>query len=78
MSEETTSERLTDIIFQRSRDSEISNETEFSGFLAGLLGITLPEGIQAAFVVLAAVLLFGMSIMRRLKQGHNTYVSDGD
>lgn len=66
MSEETTSERLTDIIFQRSRDSEISNETEFSGFLAGLVGITLSEGIQGAFVVLAAVLLFGMSIMRRL------------
>jgi hypothetical protein len=76
MSEEATSERLADIIFQRSRDNEISNETEFSGFLAALVGITLPGGIQGAFVVLAAVLLFAMSIMRRLT--HTGRYSNGE
>jgi hypothetical protein len=76
MSEEATSERLADIIFQRSRDGEISNETEFSGFLAALVGITLPEGVQGAFIVLAAVLLFGMTIMRRLT--HTGRYSNGE
>lgn len=76
MSEEATSERLTDIIFQRSRDNEISNETQFSGFLAGLVGITLPSGIQGAFIVSAAVLLFGISIMRRLT--HTGRYSNGE
>lgn len=76
MSEEATSKQLADIIFQRPRDDEISNETEFSGFLAGLVGITLPGGIQGAFIVLAAVLLFGMSIMRRLT--HKGRYSNGE
>lgn len=76
MSEHDTSEQLADIIFQRSREDQVSNETEFSGFLAGLVGVTLPSGVQGMFVVLAAVLLFGISIMRRLT--HTGRFSNGD
>jgi hypothetical protein len=76
MSEHNTPEQLADIIFQRSREDQVSNETEFSGFLAGLVGVTLPSGIQGVFVVLAAVLLFSISIMRRLT--HTGRFSNGN
>lgn len=62
--DEEKSERLSDIIFERSRENELTFETHFGGFLFALVSVTSPSGIQVGIILLADGLLCGMSIIR--------------